>query len=759
MQKKLSILMIIITVSLAFFSCLDYSLPEHIELELEGSIDLPIKTATSNWGSLVIQYLKKSFPESTDNRMKLDIYDVDYEGQNIGALCAYINMELSDSFNPYAYLPDIDALTKLDGISAIEIRKEIEIPSFDFEIKYDIPSVPATNDPFPIKISNISDISGIPVDVSGGFLHALIQKGDFTISLEIYKGSDQLQSTTKYDGITISQEPYSKDSLGPYKGLKGQYDPASKNIDLKEQDINGSPIIIDGEMTVTITSPIDSSPLEGKLIIAMNITKFESMDWDFRKISDGLDDELQTAPISLTKAAQYLYWIEFEGRSVNEDTHEIEAGIGVNIAFKEMIEGLAMSVGCEVFRTDPQPLHKGNNVFGNMDITKLRFRGDEDSQDIVTYLHFNLELCPDNPGAPPGNNNVLHLTTDLEPGKVLSIDGEAKFFRRWERAKVDIEEALKAKNMSDNVFSGAYPDPAENEKPIDLSVAGKYFKEYLPGFEFKPTAIQASVFLSGPDKMIKAIVDEIEPTLSLNAVYNKDTPLSIIPDNWNIKLDENLVPVYLDDKGIYKKNRPPDDGNPITNFAEVINAWPDDLGFKYDIQIPPAIVVTKDIFPDEYINESVPSEITATIVLVIHLELTAGTDGGRITMPDMFKDQKDLLGRETLEEYSMFTSLNVGYLNLAIDLAGTFLTGGNFFIEKDIDGYKPILFPKGIPVNGSRIAVNISNEKLDIIRKHLINPDLRLEFDTGGTITIPKNIGLTSFKIEAKGKNSLKLDF
>jgi hypothetical protein len=38
MKKKLAMLMFIIIVSFAFYSCLDYSLPKQIELEVEGTI-------------------------------------------------------------------------------------------------------------------------------------------------------------------------------------------------------------------------------------------------------------------------------------------------------------------------------------------------------------------------------------------------------------------------------------------------------------------------------------------------------------------------------------------------------------------------------------------------------------------------------------------------------------------------------------------------------------------------------------------------
>jgi hypothetical protein len=69
------------------------------------------------------------------------------------------------------------------------------------------------------------------------------------------------------------------------------------------------------------------------------------------------------------------------------------------------------------------------------------------------------------------------------------------------------------------------------------------------------------------------------------------------------------------------------------------------------------------------------------------------------------------------------------------------------------------LFPPGIPMNGWRISVNITNKDLEMVRNNFINPDLRLEFGSGGKVAIPRNIGLTTLTIEAKGKNTLTLDF
>jgi hypothetical protein len=100
----------------------------------------------------------------------------------------------------------------------------------------------------------------------------------------------------------------------------------------------------------------------------------------------------------------------------------------------------------------------------------------------------------------------------------------------------------------------------------------------------------------------------------------------------------------------------------------------------------------------------------------------------------------------------------VGYINFSVDFSSAFFTGGRLFIEKNNDSYKPRLFPEGVRLDGSKIALNIRNKEFEILREYFINPDLRLEFSKGATITIPRVMGLVSVNIEAKGKNTLTLD-
>ena len=812
MKKKLAMLMIVILVSYVFHSCLDYDLPKQIELEVEGSINLPINTRTVNWGAIVAKYLEKAFSENVEgeeevkDRVKnIEVYNVNY-GQDEQVFCVYIPIDISDSLNPGDHLPDIDALTK-NGTKddPLKIDETVEMPSFnDFAFSYSVDEpIPGLSSPplvssfkipdnFEIKIPYDLPPTLLPVSVGeSDFLHAKIKEGYFTVDLDLSSEGNVILTKDQFDFeyyINISQEPDSYSGLG-YPFPSDTPDQLSAVRSLKDQHINTEDIKIGGYVTlkpktgggyVTIKNPDGDNKVKGPLKIEMNFTKFSEMDWDFRNIAK----EMKAAPYSLAPAAKYLNWIEFDRCGVDEVTGEAISGIGIKINFTEIIEGLRMSVesndDLKFDDIEHKPIHTGNNVFGNnvalkdalkLDLTKYK---DEEKQ-----LKFEISLLPYDTGDP----DVLHLT-DLEVGKALRIKGEANFFQYWIKAEVNMTEALRADDIDGDAYIGTYPDKDKNEPPIDYLEKAK---EFIKGFKFKPDVIQTSVYLSGPDETIRSI-EAFHPRLSLMAQYNIDgdsfeektlierqnEDLTLAKDN--IVLKKN--PKFIDSKGRYYRRNLPDGGNPVKELVTIINTL-SKLRFEYNVKLPSTIIVEPYMFKEE--DEAVPHEISATIIMLIHMELTAGDEeeltgggkGGLIKYSDMFsKDQIDLLGRNPdkndpskPEQDSMFTSLNVGYINFAIDFAGTFFTGGSLYIEKyekDEEGnvkYKPILFPRGIPVNGSKIGVNITNNNFNIFKNNFINPDFRVEFRSGSTITIPKRMGLTRFTIEAKGKNTLTLDF
>jgi hypothetical protein len=293
--------------------------------------------------------------------------------------------------------------------------------------------------------------------------------------------------------------------------------------------------------------------------------------------------------------------------------------------------------------------------------------------------------------------------------------------------------------------------PKEGNDPIDLSV----LTDYISGFTFE--GIKSELHINGPQGVVNNPNLEGDLHLSLKAYYwwddinevNDHDP-SIIYDG-PLVLEENpllLDASYFDVNGSYKeKDLPP--GRPFS-FSDILDEQPKKLVFIYEIKIPDELTVTHDLFEDD--STFIDSKITMTMLIMIPLKLVVANDGpGSITFPDMFKDVNDLFGRNSIEEDSVFNSLNnIEYLKFTIDFTGSFFNGGKLFIEKE---GKELLFPNGIGLNGKSLVLNITGADFETIKNNLIDPDLRLIFeDPGGSLNVPRNIGLTNLKFEAKGK-------
>ena len=798
---KIKFAIFIIPVFFAIFSCLDYSLPKQVTLEAEVSIGIPIKTATVNWGAVLADVLKDAFAGDIKEGIGVEIYNVNH-GQNVQGFCVNIPMQISNPLNPNDYMEGIADKIKMDMKWNID---PVIAPSFDdFKFSYDVDDYDVNQD-LPIPIPSGEDTFIVPRDASitikipetpknlnygDGFLHALIEEGHFNINMDLSQGNVILpdgQFTEEYN-IIIVQE----DDVPPYYGLSHpstRLTLTSATQSLKGNNINRKQISISGTVTlrptpgggtIKITHPDQAPLLKGKVEITIDLTKFAELDWDSTAMSANLNPE----PVSLADVKQYMNWIEFDECGVDPVTGEPTKGIGVDMYFEEIIPGLQMKIICGDLsinegNQNPKPLIKGHNAFGNNEAMKLNKRlqlasppvGPDAPYKVVSDLQFYITLSP------AGGSNVLHLT-NLTAGQTL-IKGEARLFYFWESAEVNMTAALKL-SKSASVYTGTFPK--EDQDPIDLSM----LDDYIPGFSIDVR--QAAAYLSGPDGTINNDY-VVNPRVLITALYSSIDPpgIPVIEKNQKDKIilekkhvvfrtgdGDNTVynPEYIKKTGSYIsyiQNKLPPDGNDfMINFEQIINApsRPKDLRFHYMMELPPTIVVTPEMFFDDK-KQTVPHDIFANIIVLMYLSLKAD-NGGRIQYPDMFSDDPgDLFGRESLDDDSMFSLLNdVDYIRLAIDFAGDLFTGGNLFIERDSEKnkyknnavYTPVLFRDGIPLNGRRLAVDITGSKINTIRDtYPIIPDFWVEFKPGAAITIPRNMGLTSIKIEAKGRYKLDL--
>jgi len=776
MKKKLAMLILIFFISFVCYSCLDYSLPNRVEVELEGALGFPVKTSYGNWASAIIKSLGDTLP------MGIKIYNVNY-GQDVQAFCVYVPIEISDTLNPQEYMDEgiDDLLTKTQGKAALEINRDFSIPSFAdfvFTVERQIPvSGGVISVPITIDLSSGDGSGTDQADINNGFLYAVIEKGAFTVELNLSgAGLTEDQFTKAYD-ITITQEPDTSSAvMSPCPGLDSKSNSAEQSLSGK--DINSNPIKVGGTITLTPGSGItvsDSGTLNVEVKIKLNVSSYRELFWDFSEFSGLMDD---ADPVSLADVAGSLYWLEF-GKCYNDSGTPIvnsdgdpTAGIGINMYFDKLSPALEsqmkMSVVCKELHfaeNNAKLLCQGNNVFGNNDAlendTKLLLNNSLEpapAPDAVTQLTFEFKLL-----SAYENENVLRLAM-VEAGTELVISGAAKFFQNWKKAAVNMKNALKENSsvtggFSDGTFGGGFPDTAKGEKPIDLSILNKY----LAGFSFKAEDVAAKVYLSGPDNTAIQSLNlntMADTKIKIDAYYNAGDTVTILPEN-KLILDKKHVVIEqnTDDyikNGSYKLPDLPEGGNSIENFDKIINAKPKNLSFKFEGRLPEVLIVIPEMFMDITDNARETADaIAAAVLMKINLRLTADNDGSKIMFPEMFEGKKDLLGRDSLAEDSVFTSVNVEYLKLTVDFAGTFFTGATLFLEQDS---AKMLFPKGITIDGSAITVDINNNNFEFINNNFIKPDLRLEFKKDATISVPRNMGLTGFKIEAKGKNTLKLD-
>jgi len=787
MKMKSALLMFIISVFFAFHSCLDYSLPDQIELGIEGTIDLPLKISTGNWGSLLIDPLENAFSGGFPDGIGVKIYSVDY-GQDVQAFCVNIPIEISTSLSPDDYMKDIDNLINTD--TAWKIEESFEVPSLGFTIdcpvSFTLPSITPNGtsivsypEGISFSISKVLNL-GSESSVNPYFLHALIEEGVFNIKLELSEGDVTLaEGYTKTYNIEIKQDTDDTSSPGsPYAGLA--YSNSSQVLKpLDTQNINKNDVKVSGKVILksenenfSVTKkPGGNNELKGKLIITMDIKKFAVLDIDWSKTSI-FNKPITPDPVSLADIAEYLNWIEFD--KCDDTNQEPKKGIGINMSFTEIIGGLEMNIKCpelSINATKPLKLKgEGNNVFGNGEALTGAKRLQLDKPKTVTDLHFNITLRP------AGNNTVLHIPnldlTKLDNGK-KKINGEAKLFYNWEKAQVKITEVLQGSNngVSGGAFTGTFPDIEQDEEPINLAL----LDGFIDGLNIMESDIKASAYLSGPNQTINNndVLQQFNPKVLITAEYsgahspvtiiNKD-PITLMDKQIDIANDDYYINTHVDKNGnkikTYKRNELPPGGNDFKKeFVNIINDRPSDLVFHYEVKLPETIDVTREMFFNNK-EESVPHNILVNIILLMHMRLTAGADGGRIMYPGTFDEDHDLFGRESADEDSIFTSLNVDYINLSVDLPGSFFTGGYLFIEKSDAEHTPKLFPQGISLSGRKISRQITQVDFDTIRRNYpIVPDFWLKFAPGEAITIPKNIGITSVKIEAKGKTLIKLDF
>jgi hypothetical protein len=769
LRKKL-IPVICLILAVLPFSFTDCALPN---VEVKASIGLPIRIAANDWGKAVANTLQKAFynkeidPGEEALEFSAEVYDVNYADLEEQTFLIHLHSEMSDSLDPSDYLEKIEFLKRRDGNSDDNYKIDSTIdPSLLQKITLPVIQsyAPYLGGSGPI-LFNVPP-SEIPLGVDEGFLRAKIAEGSITIDMELYNGSTSTPplAESSYNptyNIRLEQDTIQKDV--PYEGLSCDIGP------LNGQFINHNDINVGGNISLQLTGvPFSSALLIAELSITINVEKIESLDWLIDKIIP------QIKPVSFEKVTPYVNHIVYE-----------EGEIGVQFDFEETIDGIEMALECEALELEGDvfqqlvkntPVKFSNNRHGTLWLNYCRPDDDpegpegpeeydplpfmsEPLEEKGNELDFKLVL--------QGNRgSVLHIENPEAP---LRIKGTAVFFHQnWERAQLNMIAIIKAAPDEDTgKYMGSIPNKKDND-PLNLSVLTKY----IEGFTFTADTI-ARMHVRGPSGVIENNQGRDErPTLKFGAEFLWDDPTNkppkedIYSGKLELKKEEILIPSSdlniekINEDRIYKtytkKTLPSADisFDISPGFLKVMNHHPQKLYFNYDLGLPDVLTVYPEDFDDD---GTLQKHITTTIMIMLHLKLfVAGPGPGIIKVPELFKESPDdLFGRESLEEESIFDSIEIDHLKLSIDFIEPFFEGGVLYLEQE--GNRKKIFPNGIKLDGIKTVIYISRDENpeinEIIKDNLIAPEFRVVFEEKDkTITVPRNIGLDNIKLEVKGK-------
>jgi hypothetical protein len=453
-------------------------------------------------------------------------------------------------------------------------------------------------------------------------------------------------------------------------------------------------------------------------------------------LADAFENIIPALP--LDAVAQYVQKIHFNGY-----TADASEGIGLKFTFTQVVPGLRIFLACDelsIERGAGRPLEEGVIVFGNtgnLDIDLAEYKDGPGKKE----LNFRMELVPANGS-----------TLTINPGDPLSIIGEVEFFQNWRVAEVDVHAAMDkdpstGSLFEDGKFSGRTP---EGNSKMDLSELGKY----LRGFEFD--RIEAKVYLSGPTNPgTETILSGMHLGLyaeSEHAEFGNKKELKLYEGD--LKMGR---PVINLEGNTYSSADLPGGGMLMENMAELINTHPDDLYLDYEMTLPDILVVNSGMFLEGPDGNGEGDAMTLDIVLMLPLKLTAGEHVGTISLGDLIEYDKDLFGRTKEGDRIDFIDIKTISLHVSVVFSGEFFSGGTI----KLFGEEDPLFPDGISLKGRSLGVGVSGAVLsDLIgtdpqKAQLLIPDLLVTFAPGSTITIPKNVKISSIRFRISGNYTI----
>jgi hypothetical protein len=114
MRKKCVLIWCVILAGL-LFSCSELVLPNNVEVS--GTLNVPLNVRVANLNILLNEVMEKSFPSDREETKDLKVYQVNYNGQIVEAFCIYIPIEMTEDLNPDHFLKTISIQIN-DGLSS-----------------------------------------------------------------------------------------------------------------------------------------------------------------------------------------------------------------------------------------------------------------------------------------------------------------------------------------------------------------------------------------------------------------------------------------------------------------------------------------------------------------------------------------------------------------------------------------------------------------------------------------------------------------
>ena len=619
---------------------------------------------------------------------------------------------------------------------------------------------------------------GFNVDIEG-FLNAQISKGTLEITAVLPSSSDPfLPDLTYCNGVSIEFELYmQQDTVDIYDtqfdGLKSN-EPwvfsADKPFDFATQTplvkINSSEITIIEEDDV----PPDSLAYSHIIIKAAN----EKDGIDFELFGDNLINK--TLPIRIGMDMQ----VE-ELQNVNWELDEFPAleidDINFGSDIPEYIKSITFSkLQLEVDFTDdfPEDLEDVLDIIITSKLFKepviktltsgknlLFIISDFDSPEIDPQVDIDLDVAFVPAGV--GNHDRKYITIptlNLASGeKSLIMEGSMNIEFDWIEARINLTEA-----MDDfDSLSGTFP---ENDKdPFNIKDAmGDYLSDItLAG------GIDAKLFLKGPTAFINELNKDGEIMLEFDLEWDGKPPAE--PPLFNGPLTMNSIVTFpdfpnlsdSDTEYVFNSTNLPeiffiglDEFKGIDISGEVnkiITDLPDEMRFRYEMQMPQEFTVTKDMF-----DISDPGGgITALFAAIIPLNFIAKSDEAFINLAGMFDDEKDLFDREDTDK-PVFGDVSLNSINISLDFGASFFSEAYLHINcKDPESDVKLFGDGGMRIGqGRNFDITLNSGHWDTINNNMIYPEIKLMFPQEANIRIPGSVMPLTITVSASGSYTIE---